>query len=1051
MMLDSVLKHAITPPSFDPTRLHRERLVDAIHANIPRKLIAIATPPGYGKTMLLADFSVHTELPVCWVRLTDADCDLMRLVTVLGASLQKRFRRLRGQLPLESMAGSAPAGIARAFASAIDSRVSEAFVIALDDVHLVNRSKPVLAFLDAFLEVQPDQVTMIAAGREVMDVSLARLMAEGSLAGLGPHDLALDRNELIALARIQQGVELDEDHAARLLDETRGWITGVLLSGMLSGHGLGELMQGARPMVYEYLASVVLNRQPDDLRRFILDSAVLPVMTGDACDHVLRRTDSDRYLNRLVRGGLFVTATDESPRTYEYHPQFRRFLLESLDGSDRDRLRGLQVRAAGYLADRGSPEHAVELFMAAGAIRRAAAQAEKHAAAMFRAGRTQTLATWAERLQQARAGAPKVFLHLAMAYTDQGNLEAAEAALDRAQAALEGSSSKVLMGAADNQRGLIAFRRGRYKETLEAVEEANRHLAGHRDRQQRAISLRLAALATARENGTLAEAEAMLTEAIGLLNRSTDRYTLTNALADLSTIQTSLGKAHEAYATSLRAHEILQGMGAPYPLATSLNNLAVDAHIQGRYVEAMELFTEAAKYARQAGSPYREAIVLFGQADLFADLDLALQSAELYAQALALATQLDNAGLLRYGCVQSGILHRRRGGASLAHEWLRRARSLEEGTVPPVAVEIQTAALEVSAAPRRATSRLLRLLGDGGATLDASERTLVHYFLARAALASDATEEAVAPLEEALTWAGAHGAEQLLAGEMAFDPELREFARRNLAGNPVLSVVLHRIETMRVVAQQHQQEPAEAEGTANLELVALGQSGMRRGGKRLTELKPLAREVFFYLADRQPVERDVMLETFWPHYNPGRQISNLHTAIYTLRRLLGKEAIQQSGTVYSLDADLPLDYDVVRFERAAEVAQRLPPGDPRKLFALTAAINSYGGQFLPDYASEWVLERRRSLEMLYLDLLASHADEALVRDQPLRAVGTLRQALEIDPLRDDTNLRFIEALGRLGRRSEMVAHYQRYVRLLSEELGLDPPESVRQLYARLIG
>jgi two-component SAPR family response regulator len=43
-----------------------------------------------------------------------------------------------------------------------------------------------------------------------------------------------------------------------------------------------------------------------------------------------------------------------------------------------------------------------------------------------------------------------------------------------------------------------------------------------------------------------------------------------------------------------------------------------------------------------------------------------------------------------------------------------------------------------------------------------------------------------------------------------------------------------------------------------------------------------------------------------------------------------------------------------------------------------------------------------------------------------------------------------EALGRLGRRSDIVAHYQRYVRLLSEELGLDPPQEVRELYNRLI-
>jgi ATP/maltotriose-dependent transcriptional regulator MalT/two-component SAPR family response regulator len=1051
-MLDSVLRHAITPPTFDPTKLHRERLVDAIHANIPRRLIAIAAPPGYGKTTLLADFNAHTELPVCWIRLTEADSDLMRLVSVLAASLQRRFRRLRDQPPLASLTGSTPAGIARAFADAIDERVGEAFVIVLDDVHLVNRSRPVLAFLDSFLETQPDQVTLIAAGREVLDVSLAKLMAEGSLAGLGPHDLALDRNELIALTRMQIGVELDEEKAERLLDETRGWITGVMLSGMLSGRAMGDLGQGARPMVYEYLASVVLNRQPDDLRRFMLDSAVLPVMSAAACDHVLQRSDSDRYLPRLVRGGLFVTATDESPRTYEYHPQFRSFLLEALQGSDPDHLRSLQIHAAGFLAESGSPEYAVDLFLNAGAVRRAAAQAEKHAREMFKAGRTQTLTLWAERLDAAGASAPRVFLYLAKAYTDQGNLEAAETALVQAFRMLEaGPSSKPVQAAAEIQRGLIALRRGRFREAQAAAGRAEQLLAGHGDPVQRAMALRLTGLAMARERGELNEAENRLRRAVRLLSRGAYPYDLATLLADLSMIQTALGKGLEAHATSVRAHEVLQDVGAPYPLATSLNNLGIDAHFQGRCMEAMELFTEAAKQARQAGSPRLEAVILFGQADLFSDMDLALQAAELYAQGLALAAKLDDTHLLRYGCVQSSVLHRRRGGVSLAHDWLRRALSLQEGGTASAAAEIQVAALEAAAGPRRARKRLQELLKDDGAGLDASERTLVGYFLARAEFAAGDLEASEGAFDEALTWAGGHGTEQVLAGEMAFDPELREFARRRLGPNPVLSVVFHRIETMRVVAQQHQEVPAEAEGVLKLELLALGQSAVQQGGRRLAELKPLAREVLFYLADRQPVERDVLLETFWPHYNPGRQISNLHTAIYTLRRFLGKEAVVQSGTAYRLGSELPIEYDVIQFERAAGVAQGLPPGDPRRLFALTAALNSYGGQFLPDCASDWVLERRRGLEMLYLDLLASHADEALVRDQPLRAISTLRQALEIDPLRDDTNLRFLEALGRLGRRSELVAHYQRYVRLLSEELGLDPPESVRQLYARLIG
>lgn len=73
-----------------------------------------------------------------------------------------------------------------------------------------------------------------------------------------------------------------------------------------------------------------------------------------------------------------------------------------------------------------------------------------------------------------------------------------------------------------------------------------------------------------------------------------------------------------------------------------------------------------------------------------------------------------------------------------------------------------------------------------------------------------------------------------------------------------------------------------------------------------------------------------------------------------------------------------------------------------------------------------------------------------MRDRAAEAIASLREALKIDPLRDDTNRFYLEALGRLGRRSEIVGHYQQYVRLLSEELGLDPPDEVRDLYDRLI-
>jgi two-component SAPR family response regulator len=436
-------------------------------------------------------------------------------------------------------------------------------------------------------------------------------------------------------------------------------------------------------------------------------------------------------------------------------------------------------------------------------------------------------------------------------------------------------------------------------------------------------------------------------------------------------------------------------------------------------------------------------------ADIYSDLDLALQSAELFGQGLTLATRIDHIGLIRYGCIRTSQLHRRRGSPALAHEWLRRALELVPGRSNAADVEVHLSALEVLARPDYVQSQVQKVLQ--GAHLDATDRALANFILAKAFFSQGDLDKCLKQIESTLDEVGADATEQILAGELAFDEDFREFIVTRFAGHSILAVILRRIETMRAVAQHYKGMFKEDERPEDLKFFALGGCEVRGDIQGASELKPLAREVLFYLVDHGPVERDFLLELFWPHHPPGRQVANLHTAIYSLRRVLGKEAVLHDGAMYGLAEDLQWEYDVARFERTALVAEGLPPGDPRGLFALTEAINSYDGSFLPEFDSEWVLEKRRLLELRYLDLLAQHAREALVRNQPARALNTLRDALEIDPLRDDTNHQYLEVLGRLGRRSDIVEHYQRYIRLLSSELGLDPSEEIRSLYARLIG
>ncbi len=1046
----SVLRHAITPLSFDvESKVHREHLVDEIHANIPRKLIIVAAPAGYGKTTLLADFTNHTELPVCWVRLSALDQDLFHFAMVLSSSLQRRFRRLQGTIDFNSISGYSPEALARMFVEVIDANINETFVIALDDIHWINKSKPILSFLDRFLEEQPEQVTLIALGREVLEVSLAKFMAEGNLIGFGPQDLALSKEEIIQLAHIQSDLDIGEDAAERLRHDTRGWITGVILSAELSGRGLHALKMSSRPMVYEYLASVVLNRQPDDLRRFVLDTSVFPVMTVEGCNYLLRRDDSSAMLARIVSRGLFVTATEDSPRTYEYHPQFREFLLETLLGGDARHHKRLLIRAAKYLADHDSPEYAVELFCDAGEGKSAVELAEKRAREMFVSGRWQTLEVWARRLEEIDSPALRVLLFLAAKYTYQGRIEEAEQILDQAKTMLDLDSPKNVRAYYEILRAHISLRRGSYEVVIEIVERAEKILKPSGRRLQKAECYRLRAWASSRQ-GDLHSAESYCAKAVALLRKSDDPLELAYGLIDQSTMQIALGKSSEAYATTKQAHQILLQDGAPLPLSVSFMNLAHDSHQRGEYEEAMELYNEGLKYARQAASPPQEALILFGQADLFNDLNLALQAAELYGLGLDIAIHLDDFQHIRYGCVQTSVLHRRRGGSSLAHDWLRRAMNLEKTSDLTPEILIQLAALESMVRPQQAVMKLKSIVSMEN-EVDVGIITLGLYFQSRAQYAIGNREEAQNTLKRALDWANTNGTEQLLSAELSFDDAFREFARTRLTGHPSLSVALRRVETMRAVAQ-HYRNIGEEKDLRGVRLVfkAFGDAHVIKNDTQITDLKPLAREVSFYLIDHQHVDRDVLLETFWRHHPPGRQVANLHTAVYSLRRVLGRSTILHEGSVYLTNPDIPIEYDVARFERATSVAESLPIGDPRRMFALTEAINSYTGSFLSEFDSDWVTERRRDLELQYLDLLAQHAEEALIRDQPLRAVNTLRQALQIDPLRDDTNIQFLEALGRLGRRSEVVAHYQKYVSLLSMELGLDPPKTVRDLYARLI-
>lgn len=390
----------LTAPARRHDALTRERLNDAIERSLTHcRLTLISAAAGAGKTTLLAELPGRfASYRFCWLLLDEEDNDPSRFTSALIASLQAAGVLARDEDP----APNEPRLLMTFLINRLTERPTETCVLVLDDLHVITEQAvhDVLAY---FLDHAPANLRLIVATRHDPPMSLARRRARNEVGEIRMGDLNFTEHEAEELASCCLELPLSRDEVRLLHRRTEGWAAGLrlLTTSLRQFPGNRALLQsgtlGSR-QIFDFLAEEVLDRQPLDLRRFLLETSILSRLRPDVCDALTGRQDSRALLEDLYLRNLYVADADRAESTYRYHDLFADFLRERLRREHPEDWQSLQMRAA---RAESSPQDRIRHLLAAEAWEEAAEEIERVGPDLTMRGFVGTLRRWIGELPEA--------------------------------------------------------------------------------------------------------------------------------------------------------------------------------------------------------------------------------------------------------------------------------------------------------------------------------------------------------------------------------------------------------------------------------------------------------------------------------------------------------------------------------------------------------------------------------------------------------------------------------------------------------------------------
>jgi LuxR family maltose regulon positive regulatory protein len=355
-----LLRARTAPPRPSTHILSRPRLLAQMDAGSRGAVTLVCGGPGSGKSHLVIDWVRRRRSPgvrVAWAAL-GADCnDPQRLWSLFLASLD---RAGLGSPSLSAM--RVPAELNEAFLDRLLLALEDLdapVVMVLEDLHEVT-APAALHTIDTLVRLLPDCVHLVMITRSDPPLSLHRLRVGGGLSEIRHADLAFTRDEAVALLS-QHGLALTDAEVEQLMERTEGWAVGLRLAALSlqrctdddeRARAVADFAGDSRA-VADYLVAEVLDRLPEDLRRFLLLTSVVERVDAGLAEHLTGTSGGADALERLETSGVPLIPLDDHRGWYRYHRLVQELCRQRLHAEDPALVTSLHTQAALWFADHG--------------------------------------------------------------------------------------------------------------------------------------------------------------------------------------------------------------------------------------------------------------------------------------------------------------------------------------------------------------------------------------------------------------------------------------------------------------------------------------------------------------------------------------------------------------------------------------------------------------------------------------------------------------------------------------------------------------------------